>query len=130
MCIRYLSILDIHPGSKFRRIVNQRHLERPLSHSFSRFSSCCVRSERVLHKNAAGHAPQSLRIEGRGLLANLRDKDNLSTADKTLAPQCVCCLEAPLYRESHSGNSGLMCLSYCSCTSGVVLLVARCMCAC
>ena len=29
---------------------------------------------------------RDLRIEGRGLLANLRDKDNLSTVDKTPAP--------------------------------------------
>ena len=32
------------------------------------------------------YAISDLRIEGRGLLANLRDKDNLSTVDKTSAP--------------------------------------------
>ena len=42
-----------------------------------------------LHKNAAGHVSQSIRnlmIERHGLLANLRDRDNLSTVDKTPTP--------------------------------------------
>ena len=50
-----------------------------------------------------------LRIEGRGLLANLRDKDNLSTADKTPAPN------VSVVWRFHCNHNNIILLLVCHC---------------
>ena len=85
---------DRNRGSKFRRTVNQRHLERPLSHSFlvdslrvvSVLNVSCIQTLQATPLNSKYILATSGLSLGRGLLANLRDKDNLSTADKTPVP--------------------------------------------
>ena len=53
-----------------------------------------------------GHTPLYKRALdcGCGQPGNPRDRDNLSTTDKSPAPQCVCCSEVSLYMKNTCNN--------------------------